>query len=385
MIGANKLLRSWDPFLTLLIIVVGAASLFPVQGTAAAWTKTIAVFAITLLFFLHGAKLSRAAIVQGAGHWRLHILTLGSTYVLFPAVGLALVALVGGWSNPLLLSGLLYLSLLPSTVQSSIAFTAIARGNVAAAVCSASLSNLIGIFLTPLLVAVFMHVDGKDAAASWNSVTSIALQLLAPFLAGHLLRPVIGGFIDRHKAILQPVDRGSILLVVYSAFSAAVVGGIWTKISGADLLELVGLSAVMLAVIMGANVLIARLAGLSRDDAIVLLFCGSKKSLVSGVPMAGALFPPSQVGVIVLPLMIFHQLQLFVCAVLASRFRREADARDAADSPASVLSLPRTEREIAVTARARGLAVPDACMPGVVANLALLDSHAGILLGRAGS
>jgi sodium/bile acid cotransporter 7 len=368
---------SIDPFLLCLIAVVTAASLLPVRGVAAAWVDGLADVAIALLFFLHGAKLSRAAIVQGIGNWRLHGLVFASTYVLFPAVGLALVAGLRGWANPLLLSGLLYLTLLPSTVQSSIAFTAIARGNVAAAVCSASLSNLVGIFLTPLLVALFLQVDtgGAGGGFSWHSVGTIALQLLAPFLAGHFLRPLIGGFIDRNKKILMPVDRGSILLVVYSAFSAAVVNGIWTRVGAGDLLMLLVLSALVLAVVMGVNVLAARAAGLPREDGIVLLFCGSKKSLVSGVPMAGALFAPAHVGLIVLPLMIFHQLQLFLCAVLAGRFQREAIAAEAS------ATLPRTEAGIAAAAAAVGVAIPEACMPGVVANMALLDKHAGNLRG----
>ena len=328
-----KFIKSWDPFLLGLIAVVAAASLVPVHGAGAVWVDRLADFAIVLLFFIHGAKLSRAAIVQGIGNWRLHAMVLASTYLLFPALGLVLFYTMSGWVNPLLLSGLLFLSLLPSTVQSSIAFTSIARGNVAAAVCSASLSNLIGIFLTPLLVALFMHAGaGSGAGSSMDSISKIALQLLAPFLAGHFLRPWIGAFMDRNKKILQPVDRGSILLVVYSAFSAAVIKGIWSQVGPIDLLELLALSAVMLAVVMGTTVLAARQTGLARADGVVLLFCGSKKSLVSGVPMAGALFAPAQVGLIVLPLMIFHQLQLFVCAVIAARLRREDDAREAASA-----------------------------------------------------
>jgi len=376
-----KILLSVDRFLLWLIAVVVAASLLPVRGWAASWTDVVADLAIALLFFLHGAKLSRAAIVQGMGNWRLHALTLGSTYILFPAIGLALMWLASDWVNPLLLSGLLYLTLLPSTVQSSIAFTAMAGGNVAAAVCSASLSNLAGIFLTPVLVGIFMKTGGTGAVSSSHSVQAIALQLLLPFLAGHFLRPLIGSFIDRNKAILQPVDRGSILIVVYSAFSAAVINGIWTRVNGSDLMVLLVLSAVILALILGTTALVARLLGMPREDAIVLQFCGSKKSLVSGVPMAGALFPPAQVGLIVLPLMIFHQLQLFVCAGLAGRYHRQAVQRAAAAAQAADF-IPRTEDEIADAAAKQGFAVPDACMPGVAANLDLLGHHAEILLGK---
>ncbi|MDE8651307.1 bile acid:sodium symporter family protein [Novosphingobium album (ex Liu et al. 2023)] len=370
-------LPSVDPFLLWLISVVAAASLLPVRGAAAEAFGLLADLAIALLFFLHGAKLSRQAIVQGIGNWRLHGLVLASTYLLFPAAGLATARLAAGWINPLLVSGLLFLTLLPSTVQSSIAFTAMARGNVAAAVCSASLSNLLGILLTPLLVGLFLQTGKGGAGSDWQAVQSIVTQLLLPFLAGHFLRPLIGGFVDRNKKILMPVDRGSILLVVYSAFSAAVVNGIWHILDLSDLVVLLVLSAAILAVIMAVNVAAARLAGLSREDAVVLLFCGSKKSLVSGVPMAGALFAPAQVGMIVLPLMIFHQLQLFVCAWLAARFARQYDLAQAAAAPAGPdAAIPRTPAAIAAAAAVQGLAVPDACAPGVAANLDLLARHA---------
>ncbi|ASY46245.1 hypothetical protein CJD35_17370 [Sphingobium xenophagum] len=361
-----------DPFLLCLIATVAGASFAPVRGAAISWVRAATDFAIALLFFLHGAKLSRAAVLAGAGNWRLHLYVLASTYMLFPAIGLSLVALLRGYGDGLLLTGLLYLSLLPSTVQSSIAFTAIAGGNVAAAVCSASLSNIVGIILTPLLVGLFMAVDGGGSGFSWHSVQAIALQLLVPFLAGHLLRPWIGAFIDRHKKLLMPVDRGSILLVVYTAFSAAVVGGIWSQVGIADLLLLLLLSLLMLIIVMGAILGLARLVGLPRADMIVLLFCGSKKSLVSGVPMAGALFPAAQVGVIILPLMIFHQIQLFLCAALAGRFARGGATLQ---RPA----LPRTGAEIEDAAQRRGLTIAEPCMAGVSANLALLDRHADTL------
>ena len=365
-----------DPFLLCLIAVVAAASLLPVRGPAAAAFDVIADLAIMLLFFLHGAKLSREAIVQGIGNWRLHALVLASTFVWFPLVGYATGRLASGWLDPLLVSGVLFLTLLPSTVQSSIAFTAMARGNVAAAVCSASLSNLLGIVITPLLASLLIHspssgVDGGQGF-DWHAARGIVEQLLLPFLAGHFLRPLIGKWVDRHKKILMPVDRGSILLVVYTAFSAAVVNGIWQVLGLEDLLVLLVISALILAAIMGANALIARLAGLSREDAIVLLFCGSKKSLVSGVPMAGALFAPAQVGMVVLPLMIFHQLQLFVCAWLAARYARAAEETPSAPTG----DVPQTPEQIAQAARARGITIPAACTEGVAANLSLLSSHA---------
>lgn len=324
---AKASLPKIDPFLVMLTAVVVAASLLPVRGAAADVVDGIATVAIALLFFLHGARLSRQAIVQGIGNWRLHALVLAATYLLFPLLGLGIGAVTRGLLDPLLISGVMFLTLLPSTVQSSIAFTAMARGNVAAAVCSASLSNLLGIVLTPLLAGLLIHAQASEAGGGgagfdWSALRGIVEQLLLPFIAGHVLRPLIGSWIDRHKALLMPVDRGSILLVVYSAFSAAVVEGIWQVLDLSDLLLLLVISAVLLALVMGVTTLAGRLAGLTREDAIVLLFCGSKKSLVAGVPMAAALFSPAQVGMVMLPLMVFHQLQLFVCAWLAGRFAR---------------------------------------------------------------
>lgn len=316
-------LPSVDPFLLWLIGTVMAASLLPARAATLVMFNYAADFAVVLLFFLHGAKLSREAIVAGMGNWRLHVMVLSFTYILFPVLGLAGGQVAGVLVDPALAMGVLFLALLPSTVQSSIAFTAMARGNVAAAVCSASLSNLTGIVLTPLLVTLFIHAGGTSGVDGFASVQKIATQLLLPFVAGHMLRPLIGAWIDKHKKLLQPVDRGSILLVVYAAFSAAVVNGVWQRVGPFDLAVLVIVSAMMLAAVIAVNGVAARLAGLPREDAIVLLFCGSKKSLVSGVPMAGALFAPAQVGMVILPLMIFHQLQLFVCAWLAGRYAQE--------------------------------------------------------------
>lgn len=319
-----SLLKGLDPFLLLLVITMAAASLLPARGAAVPLFEGATDLAIVLLFFLHGAKLSRQAIVAGIGNWRLHLLVMASSFLLFPILGVGIARAGAAVTTPEILSGIVYLTLLPSTVQSSIAFTALARGNVAAAVCSASLSNITGIVLTPVLVGLLIHVQGSAPGVSLGAIEAIMLQLLLPFVAGHLLRPLIAGFIDRHRKLLTPVDRSSILLVVYTAFSAAVVGGIWQRTEAIDLIVILGISVVLLALVMAANLFVARRLKLPRGDEIVLLFCGSKKSLVSGVPMAGAIFAPAQVGVIILPLMIFHQLQLIVCAVIAARYARQA-------------------------------------------------------------
>ncbi|BBD98263.1 bile acid:sodium symporter [Sphingobium amiense] len=319
----NRLRQALDPFLLLLIATVALASFLPARGPGAAVADGIADAGIVVLFFLHGAKLSREAILDGAKAWRLHLATLGTTFIAFPLLGIAIVRF--GVAPLSLRNGVLFLTLLPSTVQSSIAFTAIARGNVAAAVVSASFSNLLGIAVTPLLVAFLMERSGSGSLVSWSSVESILLQLLLPFILGHLSRPWIGGFVARHKALVSSVDRGSILLVVYAAFSAAVVEGLWSKVSPVELAELAGLCLAMLTLILLFTFALGRIIGLSREEAIVLQFCGSKKSLASGVPIAGVLFPASAVGPVLLPIMLFHQIQLMACALLARHYARRAE------------------------------------------------------------
>lgn len=322
----NRLLArlNIDPYLLLLASTVALASVLPPRGAFAGIAGGVADAGIALLFFLHGARLSREAIAAGARAWKLHVSVASLTFVLFPMIGLSIYAIPR--IDPALATGVLFLTLLPSTVQSSIAFTAIAGGNVAAAVCSASFSNLAGIFVTPLLTALF--ITGRQGGFSADPVVTIAVQLLLPFLAGHFLRPWIGDFVARHRKVLGLVDRGSILLVVYTAFGAAVIGGLWQRVSLGELALMAGLSLGILALVLLAANLLGRLLGFSREDRIVLVFCGSKKSLATGVPLAGVLFAQAQVGAIVLPLMFFHQIQLMVCAVLARRYA-EAQRREA--------------------------------------------------------
>ena len=327
-----SLVKRIDRFSLLLMLTVVVATVLPCRGAVAEAFRIVTAAAIALLFFLHGAKLSRAAIIAGMTNWRLHLVVFAMTFLFFPVLGLGFQQ-VGEWVlTPSLAAGLLFLTLLPSTVQSSIAFTSIARGNVPAAVCSASASNLIGIALTPLLVALLM--GGTGGGVSGGEVRAIALQLLLPFVLGHLSRPLTAGVVERHKAVLSVVDRGSILLVVYTAFSEAVVEGLWTEVPAWQLLALVALSGVKLASVITVTRFTARRLRFSKADEIAIVFCGSKKSLASGVPMAGVLFSSTQVGAIILPLMIFHQLQLLACAALAQRYARRKpgpeEARNAA-------------------------------------------------------
>lgn len=312
--------KGWvDPYIILLFGMVGLAAVLPARGAAVQPVETAADLAVALLFFLYGARLSADQTLQGIKHWRLHTLVLAFTYVMFPVLGIV----TGFASRPLmgpeLAAGMLFLCLLPSTVQSSVAFTSIAHGNVAASIVAASISNLLGVVLTPMLVLLTM---GAAAGIDLSTFRSLFLQLVLPFVIGQLLHRWLGDFLSRNKQILSKVDRGAILLVVYTAFSAGMREDMFSKLSGPQLVALLIVCCILLAIVIAATMVISKALGFSWPDRTAVIFAGSKKSMASGLPMAQVIFPTATVGILVLPLMIFHQIQLIVCAQLARRWSK---------------------------------------------------------------
>ena len=315
------LLRSvWsriDRFLAAILLTVAFAAVMPARGEAAAAVGWLADAAIVLLFFMHGAKLSPEEALVGARHWRLHVMVFLSTFALFPLLGISARLLAPNFLPAPLWAGVILLTALPSTVQSSIVFTSVAGGNVPAAMCSATASSLVGVFLTPLIAGLLLASHGLDISA--RSVLGIVLQLLLPFVAGQLSRPWIGAWLTRRPLALKSVDYGSILILVYAAFSHGVVDGIWHQIDAGDLFKVALVDIALLAAVMTILTFGSRQLGFSRADQIAIVFCGSKKSLVNGVPIASLLFA-GHVGLVVIPLMLFHQIQLMVCASLARHY-----------------------------------------------------------------
>lgn len=306
-----------DTYMLLLIATVILATLLPVSGQPAAVVSKVSYAAVALLFFLYGAKLKTKAIWEGVSNWRVQLLIFATTYLLFPLFGWALVKALSAALPDDLLTGILFLAILPSTVQSSIALTGLARGNVPAAICAASLSNMAGVIVTPLLAALLL--SASDVQLDAGSAISICVQLLLPFVAGQLMRPLIGGWIERHKGLTLFVDRGSILLIVYSAFSAGVVAGIWGRLDASTLSILIAADLGLLLVVMSIITLTGRMVGLPDADRVSYLFCGAQKSLASGVPIANILFAGHSTSLIILPLMLYHQFQLFLSVAIAQR------------------------------------------------------------------
>ena len=328
---APRLKISLDRFLLAILAAAVVASVLPARGPAVdvlAWATKGAIFC---LFFLYGARLHPEEALKGLTHWRLHVTILAFTFVAFPLVGLALGVLSPTPLTAALYPGLLYVTLCPSTVQSSINFTSIARGNVAGAIVSASASNLLGVFVTPLLAIALMNTTG-NANVGWGSILDIVVQILLPFVLGQLSRRWTADFFARHKK-LKLFDQTVIVLVVYSAFSAGVREGIWGMVGVADILTLIAICLVVLAGMLWLTWFTARRLGFNRADSIAIQMCGTKKSLATGLPMATVLFAGQPIGLIMLPLMVFHQAQLMACSALAARYARDAEAQEPAPAP----------------------------------------------------
>ncbi|VAX76842.1 Putative symporter YfeH [Serratia symbiotica] len=308
-----------NQFVLVLILVVSTASIFPCTGGWKIFLSYLTSAAIALLFFMRGAKLSHPTVSASMKHWRLHLVVFISTFALFPLIGLGMNLLVPGLITPTVYLGFLYLCALPATMQSSIAFISAAGGNVTAAICSAAASSILGVFLSPLLVRTLMPGQGGDGDVL-QVINAVMLELIVPFLAGYCVRLLIVKWVDRNHKLINITDTSSIILLVYTAFSAAIEDNLWHNIGVGSLLSIFITSLLLLAVLVIINTYAARWLGFNTADEITIVLCGSQKSLANGIPMASMLFPAATAGIIVLPLMIFHQVQLIVCALLVQHY-----------------------------------------------------------------
>jgi sodium/bile acid cotransporter 7 len=270
---------------------------------------------VAVMFFLHGVKISPQNFLAGLTQWRLQVAILASTFVIFPILGLLFKPVFITLTNETLYQGILFVCVLPSTVQSAITFTSIARGNVAAAICAASASSILGVLLTPLLVALVL--GQASGGFSVQAVIDLFWQLILPFAAGQVLRPHLGGWLGRHKSLIGLTDKASVLFIIYVSFSQGASSGLWDSISLPLFLKLTLACGILLALALAVTGMLGRRLGFDRGDRVALLFCGSKKTLMAGVPMANIIFPAAIASIIILPLMIFHQIQLMVCAQMA--------------------------------------------------------------------
>ncbi len=306
-----------DRFTTGIIISVILGLLLPCSGHVAVGFDWLTNAAIFLLFFLYGAKLSRASVLEGLLNWRLQSMVLFFTFGFFPLFIPLLRPVFEPMVGYSLYLGLVYVACLPSTVQSSIAFTSVAGGNVPAAVCSASVSSLLGVFLTPLLVSLLFSTDtAAGADIGLDTIANISFQILLPFILGQYSQRWLRAWVHRHKELIRWNDQGTIWLVVYTTFSGATAQGYWAQLDATHLGGLVLACLLLLCVVHACTYFSSKWLGFSRADRITIVFCGSKKSLAVGAPMMMAIFG-EEANNLLLPLMIFHQVQLMTCAHLA--------------------------------------------------------------------
>lgn len=312
-----------EPFNLVILAAVALATLAPARGEVAAVLGRVSSLAVVVLFFWQGAKLSPEQLKAGLVHVRLHATVFAATYGVFPLLGLALRPLALRLLPVEAYDGVLFLCTSPSTIQTAVVFVALARGNVPAALCAASLSSLAGVVLTPLLLRL-IGVGVGAQSIPWTAAWDLVRELVLPLVLGQFSRRWIAGWVEGRRKLLARYDQATIVLIVYVAFGHAVAGGLWHALAPRHFLVLAALDAVILGLVMSIMTGLSRLLRFSKEDEITIVFCGSKKGLASGASIANVLFPQEVLGVLLIPLMVFHQLQLMAAAALVPRYARRS-------------------------------------------------------------
>ncbi|EKO3498548.1 bile acid:sodium symporter family protein [Vibrio fluvialis] len=321
-----KLKKEW--FLVGMVVAIALATVTSELGRSGGviHLDQLTGIGIAIVFFLHGLGLSPQAIKAGLTNWRLHVYIQMATFVVYPILWVIFGEAFLAYMPSALAFGFCYLLVLPSTISSSVAMTSVGKGNVPGAIFNASLSSILGVFITPLLIQLFMGFEGVQLDLL-DSVISISKLLLLPMIAGQIMRPYLVAWVDRHKAVVNKVDKYVILLIVYNAFCDSVVKGIWSEFSVGLLATSIIICTVILLVMVHLIQWGARRTKFTLPDEVAAVFCGTKKTLAAGIPMAKVIFgaDPS-LGMILLPIMLYHPIQIFYCAVLANRYARQSES-----------------------------------------------------------
>ena len=312
-----------DPLVRLLLLAIVLASVLPVTAAWRPVAQGVSNGAVFLLFLLNGLRLPRADVIRGIGHVRFLAPLVLWCFGAMALAGWGLSLALSGWLPPLVALGFLYLGTLPSTVQSATAYTSLAGGNVANSVVAAALLNILGVFLTAPLFSALAGSEGApfDLAA----LQKVALILLLPFVLGQLLQNRFGHFVRDHRTLATWMDRTAIAIAVYVAFSGAVEEGLWDRVDAGEWGVLLAGVVGLLALAFAGAWLLGGVLALGRGERIAFLFSGAQKSIAMGAPLAAVLFPPGTAGLVLLPVLVYHLLQLVLSAPVASRLARLPD------------------------------------------------------------
>lgn len=310
-----------DGFMLGIISMIFLAYLAPEIGSIKKPVSLdqIATLGVALIFFLYGLRLSPEKLKQGLSNWRMHLVIQLTTFLFFPLILLACKPLFAGTSAEIFWLGTFFLASLPSTVSSSVVMVSIAGGNIPAAIFNASISSLIGIFMTPFWAGLFLS-SGSGGFSARDVAVKLTLQVLFPVTAGILLHRHFGVFAEKHKKALKHSDQTVILLIIYTAFCKSFENRLFADLSLLQIVLLGGSMVALFFAVMGTVHVISRRLRFSPEDSVTVLFCGSKKSLVHGSVMIKVLFPHSPIsGILLLPLMLYHALQIIISSVIARK------------------------------------------------------------------
>jgi sodium/bile acid cotransporter 7 len=315
-----------DRFILVLAGTIAFASIAPLP---AAWTDTgqlVAGVAIFFLFFLHGLRLSRADVVRAASDWRLQGLIALFVFGVMPLSGFAMSIIAAPLLPAGLVIGIIFAGILPTTVQSAISYCSIAGGNIAASVIASALLNLAAIIVTPLLLIFIAGsaLEGSGANIGPEFAIKIFSILLLPFTLGQIMQRWLGAWAAKRSKLLGVMDKAAIAMAVYIAFGSAVAGGLWQVVDAPALIIITLMACVMLVIAFGGSWLAGGAVGLDLQDRIALMFSGAHKSIATGAPMAALLFPGPEGGMVILPALVYHLLQLLVSAPLANRLNQRS-------------------------------------------------------------
>jgi len=315
-----------DNFVLAIIAVILLAWLFPQWGSknSPVPLDTIGSIGISLIFFFYGLKLSPEKMKAGLKNWKLHLLVQLSTFVLFPIIILLFYPLANTTNAQIIWLSFFFLAALPSTVSSSVVMVALAKGNLPSAIFNASISGLIGIAITPLWMGLFLTAE--TASFDLGSIyLKLLTEILIPVLAGLALQKYIGRYAMQYQKQLSTFDKSVILLIIYKSFAVSFEEHVFSNVKLVSLLLITVAVVVLFYAVYYLIGFICSKLHFNREDAITAQFCGTKKSLVHGTVFSKILFPAGfPMGMVLLPLMLFHALQIFFISILATKLGKQS-------------------------------------------------------------
>lgn len=312
-----------DPFVIAIAVTVFIAYLIPYPGTKESpfHLDEIANIGVSVIFLLYGVQLGPEKLKTGITNTKLHLVIQASTFILFPVIIILLKPLFNTVFLQQVWLPFFFLAALPSTVSSSVVMVSIAGGNIPAAIFNASISSMLGVFITPLWMSIFLKQTGNVELG--GIIIKLLLQVLLPVIIGLFLHKKFGQKAEKNKKKLKLFDQSVILLIIYCSFSESFYEGVFKNFDALYLGEILLMAIALLFTVYGIITIVTKALHFDLKDQITATFCGSKKSLVHGTVMSKVLFANAAgTGLILLPLMMYHAMQLLIISIIAGRLQK---------------------------------------------------------------